>query len=61
MTEHVYKVVDDLYEIYYVVDASEIINTFGKVTEVTKYRLMDPVDITDAINGGYIRDEEDYD
>jgi hypothetical protein len=56
MTEYVFRVVDDMYEIYLVEDATEILSTFGKVHEVTRYRLSDPVDITDQVNGNYYYD-----
>ncbi len=56
MTEYVYRVVDDMYEIYWVEDATEILSTFGKVHEVTRYLITNPEDITDSVNGGYYRD-----
>ena len=59
MTEYVFKVVDSVYKYWFVDDPTEILNEFGKVEQVTRYRLVDPVDITDAVNGGYLR-EDDY-
>jgi len=53
MTEYAYKVVDDLYEVFWVDDVSDIKNMFGTVLEVTRYRLVDPVDVTDDVNGDY--------
>lgn len=58
MTEHVFKVVDESYDVYWVDDARDIKSMFGSVIEVTKYQLVDPVDITDSVNGDYLREDE---
>ena len=54
MNERVYKVTDDTYDVYWVDDPSTIYDSFGKVVEVVQYELMDPVDITDQLNGKYL-------
>lgn len=56
MTEYVYKVVIDDEEVYFVDDADSIIDMFGTVAEVIRFRLVDPEDITDEVNGGYLRE-----
>lgn len=56
MSEHVYQViVDD--ETYWVDDPETILDSFGTVQEVTRYLLVDPLDVTDSINGGYLINE----
>lgn len=52
--DYVYKVVVDG-EVYFEEDASTVRGNFGTVDEVTRYRLVDPEDITDSVNGGYFR------
>lgn len=56
MDDVVYKVITSDDEVYWVSDASEILNSFGTVAEVTRYELRDPVDVTDEINGRYYLD-----
>ncbi len=56
MTEYVYKVLTEDEEVYWVDDPHEITQSFGTVAEVIKYRVVDPEDITDPINGEYYRD-----
>lgn len=34
-------------------DATTIVDSFGKVLEVTQFDLSNPVDVTDLVNGGY--------
>ena len=53
MSERVYKVTDDTYEVYWVDDRSTIYETFGRVIEVVQYDLMNPLDCTDQMNGDY--------
>jgi len=53
MSERVYKVTDDMYEIYWVDEPSTIYETFGRVIEVIQYDVMNPLDVTDQINGDY--------
>ena len=56
MTEYVYKVLTEDGDVYWVNDPYEITQSFGTIAEVTKYRVVDPEDITDPINGEYYRD-----
>ncbi len=53
MTERIYRVIDDTNEEYWVADPNTIYESFGKVLEVTQYDLMNPLDITDQMNGNY--------
>ena len=57
MTDFIYRVVDSTDETYWTQDCDDIISMFGTVQEVTRYLLVDPVDVTDAINGEYFVDE----
>lgn len=56
MTEYVYKVLTEDGDVYWVNDPYEITQSFGTIAEVVKYRVVDPEDITDPINGEYYRD-----
>lgn len=56
MTDFIYKVLVEDNEVYWVEDPAEILYQFGTVTEVTRYLLTDPEDVTDEINGEYYRD-----
>jgi hypothetical protein len=56
MTEYAYKVLTEDEEEYWVSDPYSITSSFGTVLEVTKYRVTNPEDITDAINGDYYYD-----
>jgi hypothetical protein len=56
MTEYIYKVVTEDEEIYWVDDATTILESFGTVLEVTKYALVEVKDVTDEINGDYYLD-----
>lgn len=60
MSERVYRVVDDNNDIYWVDDATTIVSGFGKVLEVTKFDLSNPLDVTDLVNGGYTYELSDY-
>ena len=53
MSERVYRVVDDHNDVYWVEDASTIYESFGRVLEVTQFDLMNPLDVTDQMNGDY--------
>lgn len=53
MSERVYKVTDDTYDVYWVDDPSTIYESFGRVVEVIQYDLMNPLDVTDQMNGDY--------
>ena len=57
MTDFVYKVITSDYEIWWVDEPETILESFGTVSEVTRYMLVDPTDITDDINGDYFVDE----
>ena len=52
--EYVYKITDESEETYWLEDKEQIYPSFGKCLEVVRYRLIDPEDITDSINGEYI-------
>lgn len=56
MSDYVYRVVDSEEEIYWVEDPHTIKASFGSVTEVTEFQLVEPCDITDEVNGNYLRD-----
>jgi hypothetical protein len=56
MTEYIYKVTDANYEVWWEEDKDEILNQFGTVAEVVRYRVVDPEDVTDEVNGEYYRD-----
>ncbi len=58
MTDYVYRVVDDTDDVHWVTDAGEITDMFGTVSEVTRYRLVDPTDFTDEVNGGFLRGDD---
>lgn len=53
MSDVVYKVITSDYEVWWVDAPETILQSFGTVSEVTKYELRDPVDVTDEINGDY--------
>ncbi len=53
MSSRVYKIIDDHNDTYWVDDATTIVDSFGKVLEVTQFDLSNPVDVTDLVNGGY--------
>jgi hypothetical protein len=57
MTDFVYRVVTSDDEVYWVDDHTTILDSFGTVSEVTRYLLVDPTDLTDAVNGNYYLDE----
>lgn len=57
MTDFVFKVTTSDNQTYWVDDHDEILDSFGTVSEVTRYLLVDPLDITDAVNGSYYLDE----
>lgn len=53
MSDRVYRVTDETDEEYWVEDPHTIYETFGRVLEVVQFDLMNPLDITDQINGDY--------
>ena len=53
MSDRVYRVTDETDEEYWVGDPHTIYETFGRVLEVVQFDLMNPLDITDQINGDY--------
>ena len=57
MTDFVYKVSTSDGEVWWLDTADDILRSFGTVEEVTRYMVVDPVDITDDINGAYYSDE----
>lgn len=59
MTVYVFKIVDEAEEVYWVDDPSDITDMFGIVLEVTRYHLVDPVDVTDEANRGHLK-KDDY-
>jgi hypothetical protein len=54
VSDYVYKVIDVDGETYWMDDETKIVESFGKVIEVTRYYLMNPEDITDSVNGDYL-------
>jgi outer membrane lipoprotein-sorting protein len=56
MSEYIYQVVVDD-ETYWIYDPETIRDSFGTVQEVTRFRLVDPLDVTDSINGNYFINE----
>lgn len=57
MTDFVYKIITSDGEVWWFDNADDILRSFGTVEEVTRYMVVDPVDITDDINGDYFVDE----
>lgn len=55
-TDFIYLVQGSNGDIYWVDDPTTILDGFGTVEAVTRYRLVDPEDITDEVNGGYLRE-----
>jgi hypothetical protein len=56
MSEYIYQVVVDD-QTYWVDDPYTIIDSFGTVSEVVRFMLVDPLDVTDNINGDYLINE----
>ena len=53
MSKRIYRVVDDRSDVYWVDDPHSIYESFGRVLEVTQFDLMNPLDVTDQMNGDY--------
>ena len=55
-TEFVYLVQDGSGDYYWEDDPTTIYTVYGTVESVIRYCLVDPEDITDEVNGGYLRE-----
>lgn len=53
MTDFVYRITDSCDDEYWETDATCILTSYGTAIEVMRFSLVDPVDVTDSINGGY--------
>jgi hypothetical protein len=59
VTVYVYKVLLlESEEVYWLDDPSDIVPSFGRVIEVTRYCLTNPTDLTDEVNGEYLREDD---
>ena len=55
MSELIFKVEVADGDIFWLDDEVDIIPSFGKVVAVIQYYLTNPQDITDAVNGNYLK------